>query len=145
LLISYADDTETVIVEIRDDGKVIWINNYACIGTGSTIALATLCQEDWISMESLDAAARLYTAKKAAEKDPYVGWGTSFAILVNGDKALDITREGRKLIWSKTKRRNFPRDLIAKQEFFEVMGTEPDVGEKETSRGRSTRGHYIRR
>jgi len=128
LLLSYADDTEPVIIEIREDGHVGWIDNYLCIGTGSTIALSFLCQDDWPgNIESIDALTRIYMAKAAAHKDPYVGQGTSFAVLVNGQKAIDLTTDGRNFVAKQSKHLQFPAGLKAKASFFEVLGEEEET------------------
>jgi 20S proteasome alpha/beta subunit len=135
LILAYADDTESIIIEIREDGKVNWIDNYTCIGSGSIIARAVLSQEDFISMSVMDCAARVQMAKQAALKDPYVGDGTAFAVLINGEKAIDFTKEGLKFLYKRTKRIIFPKKLLYKESFFYVIGGDPSGDEVKTESG----------
>jgi 20S proteasome alpha/beta subunit len=87
-----------MIVYIDSDGVPHWIENYACIGSAYTIARAILCQNDWLApqMSLMDCALRLAWAKRAAEKDPYVGGPTQMCALLPHKGLQVFTDNGRK-------------------------------------------------
>lgn len=102
LLISSVVDAEPVIIHISGDGYVRWeASNYACIGSGADIARSILCQNDWKrGMSLLECLAHVYSAKYAAEKDPYVGKTTGFDVLVRGKGSYSLSTDGFKHITS---------------------------------------------
>jgi 20S proteasome alpha/beta subunit len=82
LIIADNSDVEPVLIEVTSSGDVHWQEKYICVGHGQDIALAIMCQDEHDELiPMMDCVAKVYFAKKAAEKDPTVGQGTSMAIL----------------------------------------------------------------
>jgi 20S proteasome alpha/beta subunit len=125
LLIAYVDDLDPILIKITEDGDVTECDNYDCVGTGSTIALSFLCQEDWDERMSLmDCAARIYSAKVAAQQNPEVSVSTSFDIRVQGELPRDFTEEGFKYLRGRVRRFRFPRNLEFEESFLAEMPDE---------------------
>jgi 20S proteasome alpha/beta subunit len=81
LIFAYNRDYEPVLIQISDDCEARWLENYVCIGHGSYIALAVMCQENYSPlMLVMDCVAKVMFAKRATEKDPTVGTGTAMQI-----------------------------------------------------------------
>jgi 20S proteasome alpha/beta subunit len=98
LLIGHADEAEATIVYIDRTGSPHLIETYQAIGSGWTIARAILCQWQWPSeINALEAGARLLSAKKAAEKDPFVG-GQTQQVFVTPDGLRVASEDGRKAL-----------------------------------------------
>jgi 20S proteasome alpha/beta subunit len=123
VLICYPNDEESLIARINGNGHVGWVDNYACIGTGATIALSVLCQHDWDNeMPLMDCLARVYAAKLAAQKDPNVGIATAFEIRVRGaPKALDLSDAGFKYLKRRVPQFRLPKNLRFDPAFFETI------------------------
>jgi 20S proteasome alpha/beta subunit len=77
LIISTFSDGEAELLKISQDGKLTWEDHYCTAGTGSSIAHAFLCQRSYIDVIDLPFILhRVFEAKIAAEKNPYVGLET---------------------------------------------------------------------
>ena len=56
--------------------------------------MAILCQNPYDEeMPLMECLARVYLAKRAAEKDPYVSEATSLQVLVRGAPSYDLSKE----------------------------------------------------
>ena len=74
LIISTFTDDEAAILTIEGDGRIVWADHYAAVGTGSAIASAFLHQRDYRDSMGVDECLyKVLEAKVAAEKNPYVG------------------------------------------------------------------------
>jgi 20S proteasome alpha/beta subunit len=96
LIICYADDDEPVIIDVNQRGKPTWSSNFATIGSGSDIALASLCQKNYDAdtMSLMECLGRIFIAKKMAEKNPYVGDDSAFDVLIKGNENRVLTNNG---------------------------------------------------
>jgi hypothetical protein len=120
IIYTYVHDYEPIIVEITDDGEVIWQEHYSCIGSGSTIGLAVLAQGPWWNNISLtDCASRLCLAKWAAEKDPHVSEEAYLDISIKGREDIDnFSEDGYKYLYDNVARISAPTGLDNRAEFF---------------------------
>ena len=117
-----ADDDEA-IVRILSSGVVSWEDQFSTIGSGGPIAQAFLHQYAFAEqIDLMTCLYRIYAAKVAAEKNPYVGQGTSFEILYGGDR-FDLSDDGVKYLNKKLKNRRQPR-LEFKGDFLKVLEKE---------------------
>ena len=121
VIIAYIEDEYPIVFTILSNGRVEWSDNYSCIGNGSTIATAILCQNDWDTSMSLEEClVRLYSAKYAAHKNSYVGSSTSFDILIQGSGWYDLTQESfdyvrrRRIKFATPKNLAFPSPFLTK-------------------------------
>ncbi len=74
LIVGTFTDDEVAILTIEPDGRVVWSDHYAAVGTGSSVAAAFLTQRDYNDwMDLPECLYRLLEAKTAAEKNPHVG------------------------------------------------------------------------
>ncbi len=77
LVISTFTDDEAALLVIEPDGRVVWADHYAAVGTGNNVASAFLAQRDYSDgMDVEECLYRVLEAKTAAEKNPYVGKAT---------------------------------------------------------------------
>lgn len=116
-------DDDDAIVRIRSCGLVSWEDQFSTIGSGGLIAESFLHQYDFADQIGLMTCLyRVYAAKVAAEKNPYVGQGTSFEILHGGHR-FDLSDDGVKYLKKKVKNRREPR-LEFKSDFLKVLEDE---------------------
>jgi 20S proteasome alpha/beta subunit len=81
LIISSFTDGEPLIIEVTNDGHVAWVDHFAVQGTGARLANAFLQQRDYDDYMEIDECLfRILEAKRAAERDPYVGSDTHVRI-----------------------------------------------------------------
>jgi len=74
LVVCTFTDDEAAILVVEASGKVIWVDHYAAVGTGSQIASTFLHQRPYADSMPLDECLyRAVEAKMAAERNPYVG------------------------------------------------------------------------
>jgi hypothetical protein len=74
LIIATFTDDEVAIITIEHTGKITWVDHYAAMGSGSSIASVVLHQRDYSDYMDFDSCLyRVLEAKLAAERDPYVG------------------------------------------------------------------------
>ncbi|HUN84845.1 MAG TPA: hypothetical protein VMU48_10720 [Terracidiphilus sp.] len=103
VIICGISNDEPVIIRLDRFGKTHWETNYSVIGTGADIALSFLCQREWSGddelignnpggLQVMECLYRLYEAKRAAQANRHVGMSTTFLILLEGGKRLDITQ-----------------------------------------------------
>lgn len=137
IIYAYAADCEPVLIEITNSGKVRWPEeNYLCVGSGSTIALSVLCQEDWYRSTTLmDCVARLLFAKKASEKDPAVGTNVFADILLADSTRHDLTTEFWGQVGNDIPRIKAPSEIIFKDEYLIVVPNRVPVRGKRTQSG----------
>jgi 20S proteasome alpha/beta subunit len=121
LICAYADDNEPVIVQITQDGEVVWQDHYASIGSGRDIGIAILAQSDWYAAPPLmDCLARVYLAKMTAESDPLVGRKTLIDVMIEGEDFDDLSPEGRDYLAEKVERIAIPDGLEFRPSFLMV-------------------------
>src|SRR5260370_33420617 len=102
-------DDDPAIVRILSSGVVSWEDQFSTIGSGGPIAQAFLHQYAFAEqIDLMTCLYRIYAAKVAAEKNPYVGQGTSFEILYGGDR-FDLSDDEVKYLKKKLKNRRQPR------------------------------------
>lgn len=119
IITSAFTDDEVAILVIQSDGSVAWTEHYAAVGTGSGIAAAFLHQLeylDWMPLE--ECLYRVFEAKMAAEKNPYVGHETAIEICTP-DARYRLSKEyGSKIMQHiDTKRKSRP-NLPIEQRFL---------------------------
>jgi len=110
LILSTFTDVEAAILVIEAIGKVTWAEHFAAVGTGSPIAAAFLQQMDYLDWMPLEECLyRVFEAKSAAEKNPYVGHETAIEICT-ADARYRLSRDyGNKVLnHIKAKRRQIP-------------------------------------
>ena len=118
-------DDDPAIVRILSDGLVSWEDQFTTIGSGRLIAEAFLHQYDFADeIDLMTCLYRVYAAKVAAEKNPYVGQGTSFEIL-HGHDRFDLTDVGIRYLKTKVMTRREPK-LEFKPDFIELLKKEPN-------------------
>jgi hypothetical protein len=118
-------DDDPAIVRILSDGLVSWEDQFTTIGSGRLIAEAFLHQYDFADeIDLMTCLYRMYAAKVAAEKNPYVGQGTSFEIL-HGHDRFDLTDVGIRYLKTKVMTRREPK-LEFKPDFIELLKKEPN-------------------
>jgi len=131
LICGFSGD-EATIVRLDRYGKTHWETNYSVIGAGADIALAFLCQRDWIGQtkdepQLMECLYRIYEAKRAAQANRHVGVSTAFEILFPGGIRKDITRAKFEIF-----RTLYDSRLeLPKFEFSEDMLEDPDSDEPE--------------
>jgi 20S proteasome alpha/beta subunit len=122
LLISYSSDEEPIIIRISSTGKVTWHGNYVSIGSGENIATAIMCQEDYDEdLPFMDCLTRLYMAKIAAHRDPYVGRRTFVAVLTKEGRAFDLSDEGFSVIRRRARVIRFPKAIPFEDRFLDEI------------------------
>lgn len=116
VIFAYADDAEPVVIRIDRKATVHWEYKYSAIGTGQTIATAILCQEDYDFPISLnDCMGRVLLAKKAAERDLYVGKATVTGVLVQGEHPKVLTEAGWNYVSAKIPDIAGPKGLVIRK------------------------------
>ena len=122
MIIAYADDTEPLIIRIESDGRPVWEECYSCTGSGYEIAMAYLCQKDYDErMPLMECLARVFMAKKMAQKNPYVGNESSFDILINGDGNSSrrvLTDDGWRYLRENASQKDNFHALVFNEEFL---------------------------
>jgi len=109
IISSIRADGDDVIVRISSSGIVSWENHFSTIGSGGLIAEAFLHQYDFDEqIDLMNCLYRVYSAKVAAEKNPYVGQGTSFEVL-HGRERFDLSDDGIKYLKKKVMNRRQPK------------------------------------
>jgi len=99
LIIGCVEDTEPFLIEINDEGKVMWQGDYVCIGTGGLLAWAMMSHTSPSRFTPLiDCMANVLFAKRVAEKDPYVGEATTMMIDIRGKRKTFISDAGQKYL-----------------------------------------------
>ena len=122
LIVAYASDEDAIMIRVSERGEVSWLSNYCAIGSGDNIATAILCQEDYDEgMPLMDCLTRLYSAKLASEKDPYVGSNTYFGVLTKDGRAFDLSDEGIKIVKQRSRRIRFPSKIPFKDNYLEEL------------------------
>jgi 20S proteasome alpha/beta subunit len=124
LIISSFTDGEPLIIEVMNDGHVAWVDHFAVQGTGARLANAFLQQRDYSDYMELDECLfRVLEAKRAAERDPYVGASTIIDIFTANEHFLLTNKDSfRELIIS---REAIP--VLPTPELFHVHENESDV------------------
>jgi 20S proteasome alpha/beta subunit len=81
LIVGTFTDDEVAILTIEPNGRIVWSDHYAAVGTGSSVAEAFLHQRDYNDwMDFQECLYRVLEAKTAAEKNPHVGKETRVQI-----------------------------------------------------------------
>jgi hypothetical protein len=124
---------EAVIVRIDAFGETHWEDTYSVIGTGSDIALAFLCQNDYDEdMTVPECLFRVYEAKAAAEKNRTVGDLTSFEVIVQGKGRFDISDSFFRQLKSKRRMLEVPPIEIENGWLEPPVGDSPDSTSSQT-------------
>lgn len=119
LIVTNLDDEEPIMLMVDGSGEVSLQENYVCIGSGYVLARSFLCQEKWDpNMSVLDCAARVLSAKYAAEKDPHVGRGTHIVVMRPGVAPCNLSEDAKDVVQAAVKRLSFPRLRAVKPEDF---------------------------
>ena len=115
LIIAYNEDVEPIILEVTgEDCSVRWVDDWACIGSGSWIARAIMVQDERSDgpqyMDLMDCLAAIYFAKLGAQKDPHVGEYTSILVPTQKEQ-IEFSEKGWDYIREKTPRIAPPKKL----------------------------------
>jgi ATP-dependent protease HslVU (ClpYQ) peptidase subunit len=106
-VVAYMDDEEVQLFRIFENGDVIPQENlFVTIGTGSDIAQSILCHidksEDFLTVA--EAVSWTYEAKRAAQRNPFVGTTTTISVMLPDGYEYDLSDE----LWAELKRRHRP-------------------------------------
>lgn len=124
--------SDAIIVRMDALGETHWEDNYSVIGTGSDIALAFLCQNDYSDdMPLPECLFRVYEAKAASQKNRTVGELTSFQVLIQHKGRFDISDNFFEQL--KSKRRMLTIPSIETEEGWLESLSEEDSAEAEAS------------
>jgi hypothetical protein len=125
LIIANMTEEDPIIVLLTANGDVSLQENYSCIGSCYVLARSVLCQQRWrTDMGIMDCAARVLSAKWAAEKDPHVGNGTHLVVMRPGKQPCNLSAEGKKAAEAGATRIRFKSGLEMKDEYFGLAPTE---------------------
>lgn len=122
LIISSFTDGEALIIEVTEDGRVTWAEHFAVQGTGARLANAFLQQRDYNDfMELEECLFRVFEAKQAAEKAPFVGKRTiTLALLSNGTGILLNAEDFNQAINNQRQIPQLPKAELATIDFTEI-------------------------
>src|SRR5262249_19091505 len=103
-IIIYSGDNDLLIFRSGPHGGVSWERTYVAIGSGSSVALAILCQTPHDPQMSLvPCLVRVLEAKVAAERDTHVGRNTSLGVILGDGRRFDISDDGWAYLMSKVR------------------------------------------
>jgi 20S proteasome alpha/beta subunit len=126
---------EVVIADFHDDGPLIvrldafgethWEDTYSVIGTGSDLALAFLCQNDYEeSMTLPECLFRVLEAKYAAHRNRTVGELTSIQVMIAGKGRFDVSDKFFKQLKTKNRMSKIP-EIETEDGWLETLAIDP--------------------